>query len=162
MARKTCTREFKLQAVTMIADQSLSVAEVARRLGVHRGRPRHLAGGRPGARRLRLPRVRQPDPGRRRGAAAAGRERSAAGRAGPGKKGRRVLRQPAALTYRFIADRRGDCPVAWACHALDVLESGYQAWAARSPSPAEERRGKLVAAITVIHAEVRSRYGATG
>jgi transposase len=37
MARKTYTREFKLQAVTMIADQSLSVAEVARRLGVTEG-----------------------------------------------------------------------------------------------------------------------------
>ena len=32
--RKTYTPEFKLQAVTMITDQKLSVAEVARRLGV--------------------------------------------------------------------------------------------------------------------------------
>jgi len=34
MARKTYTREFKLQAVRMMQDQGLSVAEVARRLGV--------------------------------------------------------------------------------------------------------------------------------
>ena len=34
MARKTYTREFKLQALRMVADQGLSVAEVARRLGV--------------------------------------------------------------------------------------------------------------------------------
>ena len=34
MARKTYTGEFKLQAVKMITDQGLSVAEVARRLGV--------------------------------------------------------------------------------------------------------------------------------
>jgi transposase len=34
MARKTYTREFKLQAVAMMTDQGLSVAEVARRLGV--------------------------------------------------------------------------------------------------------------------------------
>ena len=33
-ARKAYTPEFKLQAVTMITDQKLSVAEVARRLGV--------------------------------------------------------------------------------------------------------------------------------
>jgi transposase len=32
--RKTYTPEFKLAAVTMITDQKLSVAEVARRLGV--------------------------------------------------------------------------------------------------------------------------------
>lgn len=34
MARKTYTPEFKLQAVKMILEQKLSVAEVARRLGV--------------------------------------------------------------------------------------------------------------------------------
>ena len=34
MARKTCTREFKLQALRMLTDQGLSVAEVARQLGV--------------------------------------------------------------------------------------------------------------------------------
>jgi len=34
MARKTYTREFKLQALRMLSDQGLSVAEVARRLGV--------------------------------------------------------------------------------------------------------------------------------
>ena len=34
MPRKSYTREFKLQAVRMTADQGLSVAEVARRLGV--------------------------------------------------------------------------------------------------------------------------------
>jgi transposase len=34
MARKTYTREYKRQALRMMADQGLSVAEVARRLGV--------------------------------------------------------------------------------------------------------------------------------
>jgi transposase len=34
MARKTYTREFKLQAVRMLTEQSLSVSEVARQLGV--------------------------------------------------------------------------------------------------------------------------------
>ena len=34
MARKTYTREFKLQALRMLDEQGLSVAEVARRLGV--------------------------------------------------------------------------------------------------------------------------------
>lgn len=37
MARKTYTREFKLQALKMVAAQGLSVAEVARRLGVTEG-----------------------------------------------------------------------------------------------------------------------------
>ena len=34
MARKTYAHEFKLQAVRMLTDQGLSVAEVSRRLGV--------------------------------------------------------------------------------------------------------------------------------
>jgi len=34
MARKTYTREFKLQALRMVTDQGLSVAEAARRLGI--------------------------------------------------------------------------------------------------------------------------------
>ena len=37
MPRKTYTPEFKLQALGMITDQGLSVAEVARRLGVTEG-----------------------------------------------------------------------------------------------------------------------------
>jgi transposase len=35
MARKTYTREFKVQALRMVTGQGLSVAEAARRLGVH-------------------------------------------------------------------------------------------------------------------------------
>jgi len=34
MSRKTYTREFKLQAVQLMTDQKLSIAEVSRRLGV--------------------------------------------------------------------------------------------------------------------------------
>jgi transposase len=34
MARKIYTREFKLQALRLIADQGLSVAEAARQLGI--------------------------------------------------------------------------------------------------------------------------------
>ena len=40
MARKTYTREFKLQALNMLTEQGLSVAEVARRLGVTEGSAR--------------------------------------------------------------------------------------------------------------------------
>jgi transposase len=34
MPRKTYTAEFKLQALTMVTEQGLSVAEAARRLGI--------------------------------------------------------------------------------------------------------------------------------
>jgi transposase len=35
MARKTYTREFKDQALRLVTDRHLSVAEAARRLGIH-------------------------------------------------------------------------------------------------------------------------------
>lgn len=63
------------------------------------------------------------------------------------------------MTFPFIADHQGEWPVAWMCAALEVSESGYYAWADRSASPAAQRREQLVAAITVIHAEVKGRYG---
>jgi putative transposase len=49
--------------------------------------------------------------------------------------------------------------VAWACGAPEVSESGYCAWAGRAPSPAELRRGQLLAAVEQVHAEVKGRYG---
>ena len=63
------------------------------------------------------------------------------------------------MTYRFVADNRAAWPVAWMCDALEVSESGYHAWAARGPSAGEARRGRLVAAIAAIHAEMKGRYG---
>ena len=50
-------------------------------------------------------------------------------------------------------------PVSWMCEALAVSESGYHAWTARSPSEFQRRQDELVAAIGVIHAEVKGRYG---
>jgi putative transposase len=50
-------------------------------------------------------------------------------------------------------------PVAWACDALEVSESGYHAWADRPASPSELWRERLLAAIEEVHAEVKGRYG---
>jgi transposase InsO family protein len=40
-----------------------------------------------------------------------------------------------------------------------VSESGYYAWAGRTPSRAEQRRDRLAAAIRQVHAELKGRYG---
>jgi transposase InsO family protein len=49
--------------------------------------------------------------------------------------------------------------VAQMCRALGVSRSGYYAWRAREPSPAELRREELAGEIKEIHAEVKGRYG---
>lgn len=63
------------------------------------------------------------------------------------------------MSFRFIADHCGAWPVAWACDALEVSESGYYAWVGRPPSEADQRRDQLVATMAVVHAEVKERYG---
>lgn len=50
-------------------------------------------------------------------------------------------------------------PVSWMCQTLEVSESGYYAWASRSPNATNTRQQKLLAAIELIHAEVKARYG---
>ena len=61
--------------------------------------------------------------------------------------------------FRFIADHRGEYPVAWMCDALEASASGYYAWAGRDDSPTAARRAELADAIAEVHAEVRGRYG---
>src|SRR5687768_11159852 len=99
MPRKTYTREFELQALRMLPDQGLPVAEVARRLGVTEGglRTWKKAAEEHGP---DAPRAPPPDPGRRRTPPPEGRGRPPRGRAGPAKKSRRVPRPPADLTFR--------------------------------------------------------------
>jgi transposase InsO family protein len=63
------------------------------------------------------------------------------------------------LTFRFIADQRGEWPVAWMCDALEVSASGFYAWAGRDDSPTAARRAELAGVIAEVHAEVRGRYG---
>src|SRR5262249_60698474 len=75
------------------------------------------------------------------------------------KEGRRLLRPPPGLLFRFSAEHAGACPVAWACAALDVSESGYYAWLGRRPCRAQLRRDELLAAVRQIPADVKGRYG---
>ena len=145
--RTTYAAEYKLSAVKMITDQKLSIAEVARRLDVSETllrawRKAVLAGGDaafPGhgnptpaddeLRRLRAENARL------------WAERDLL------IKSRRLLRQPADLTFRFIADNTDEWPVTWMCEALEVSPSGYHAWASRADSPTETWRQELVGVI---------------
>src|SRR5262249_39471907 len=124
-----------------------------------RGLPPQLAGRRPATGRGCLPRPGEPDPGRRRTPPPPRRGHAPPRRTRPLKKSRGLLRQPPELTFRFIAEHAGACPVAWACAALDVSESGYYAWLGRRPCRAQRRRDELLAAVRQIPADVKGRYG---
>jgi transposase len=143
----------------MLDEQGLAAAELARRLGVGehclRNRRKAAQGSGAGA----FPGQGRPGPAdeelRRLRAEVA----RLAGRTRPVKKSRGLLRQPAELTFRYIAGHRGDCPASWARDAMGVSASGSRARAARPPSAADARRGAPVAAIRQVHAEVKGRSG---
>ena len=157
--RKVYAPEFKLAAVKMITEQKLSVAEVARRLGVTENRLHDWKkavlkiGGR------RVPRVGPPDPRRGRAATPPGRRQASGDGAGHPKKSHGVLRHPDELTFAWIEERRADWPVAVLCRVLDVSRSGYYAWRGREPSPTDARRHELTDQVAEIHAQVKGRYG---
>lgn len=50
-------------------------------------------------------------------------------------------------------------PASRMCEAREVSESGYHAWSTRAPSATRRRQDQSAAAIAVLHAEVKERYG---
>lgn len=63
------------------------------------------------------------------------------------------------MIFAWIEERRHEWPVTHLCRVLEVSRSGFYAWRSRKPSAAEVRREELAAQITMIHAQVKGRYG---
>jgi len=54
---------------------------------------------------------------------------------------------------------QSDCPIAWACSALEVSPSGYFAWLKRQPCRREQENRELVVEIERIYRENKGYYG---
>ena len=63
------------------------------------------------------------------------------------------------MRYQFIEAHRPEWPTRLMCQALGVSTGGYYQWRRRPPGARQERSEALVAAIEVIHREVKGRYG---
>jgi putative transposase len=63
------------------------------------------------------------------------------------------------VIFAWIEQRRVEWPIAILCRVLEVSRSGYYAWRSRDPSVTAARREELTEQVTVIHAEVKGRYG---
>lgn len=61
----------------------------------------------------------------------------------------------------FIADQRARfaVPHVVACRALEVSESWFYKWNHRDPTPAQQRRHELNAAVAEVFTEFEGRYG---
>lgn len=63
------------------------------------------------------------------------------------------------MRYDFVERHRGRWPVRLMCRALRVSPAGYYDWRGRPQSSRAARHDALVAAIKVVHDEVKARYG---
>ncbi|WP_183658027.1 IS3 family transposase [Brucella daejeonensis] len=134
MQRRKFSREYKLEAVKLIRERGVSVAQAARDLDVHENVLRKWvreygsdpAQAFPGhgqmkPEQLEIERLRKE-------VAKLKAERDNL------KKGLRLLCERRDMKFAFIAKHRSIWPVAWLCEALGVSRSGFHAWLNRSPS----------------------------
>ncbi|WP_156947059.1 IS3 family transposase [Bradyrhizobium sp. WSM3983] len=134
MQRRKFSREFKVEAVKLVRERGVSVAQAGRDLGVHenvlrkwvkefgsdpvQAFPGH---GQMKPEQLEIERLRREV------------TKLKAERDIP-KKGRCLLREGSDMKFVFIAKHRNIWPVAWLCEAMGVSRSGFHAWLNRSPS----------------------------
>ncbi|WP_354212201.1 MULTISPECIES: IS3 family transposase [unclassified Bradyrhizobium] len=134
MQRRKFSREFKVEAVKLVRERGVSVAQAGSDLGVHENVLRKWvkefgsdpAQSFPGhgqmkPEQLEIERLRREV------------TKLKAERDIP-KKGRCLLREGSDMKFVFIAKHRNIWPVAWLCEAMGVSRSGFHAWLNRSPS----------------------------
>ncbi|MDH2311247.1 IS3 family transposase [Methylobacterium brachiatum] len=134
MQRRKFGREFKIEAVRLVRERGVSVAQAARDLDVHEtmlhrwvkqaaADPQHAFPGQGQMKpeQIEIDRLRKE-------VARLKAERDIL------KKGRRLLCEGSDMKFAFIAKHRAVWPVAWMCSALSVSRSGFHAWLTRTPS----------------------------
>ncbi|WP_086011715.1 IS3 family transposase [Sphingomonas sp. PAMC 26621] len=134
MQRRKFSREFKLEAVKLVRDRGVAVAQAARDLDLHENVLRKWVREAEADPQSAFPGNGQMKPEQqeierlRRELARMKAERDIL------KKGRGLLCQGLDMKFGFIAKHRGIWPVSWLCGALDVSRSGFHAWLVRAPS----------------------------
>ncbi|MES0056653.1 MULTISPECIES: IS3 family transposase [unclassified Mesorhizobium] len=160
MQRRKFSREFKLEAVRLIKDRGVAVAQAARDLDLHENvlrkwvrelstDPQHAF---PGHGQMK-PEQQEIDRLRKEVS------KLKAERDIP-KKGRSLLREGSDMRFAFIARHRNIWPVAWLCNALDVSRSGFHAWLNRIPSDRSRHDEILVSSVDRSFKSSDRTYGA--
>ncbi|PDS54156.1 IS3 family transposase [Rhizobium anhuiense] len=160
MQRRIFSREYKLEAVKLVRERGVTVAQAARDLDVHENVLRKWVceygddpsqsfpgKGHMKPEQLEIERL-------RREVAKLKAERDIP------KKGRSLLCQGRDMKFAFIAKHRSIWPVAWLCEALGVSRSGFHAWLNRSPSEHARYDELLLDKITQSFKSSDRTYGA--
>ncbi|MCA0271750.1 MAG: IS3 family transposase [Proteobacteria bacterium] len=159
MTRRKFSREFKIEAVRLVTDRGVAVAQAARDLDVAESVLRRWmreltatpAAAFPGAGQMRADLAE----------IAALKKEVARLRAERDilKKGR-FFRARGDMRFAFIAKHRHIWPVSWLCDVLEVSRSGFHAWLNRPTSAREIHDAKLVTAIETSFKASDRTYGA--
>jgi transposase-like protein len=132
MVRRSFSREFKLEAVRLVRERGVSVAQAARDLDLHQNMLRNWVRDFASDPAQAFPGKGQMKPEQaeierlRREVAKLKAERD--------KKSRRLLCEGPDVMFGFVAKHRGIWPAAFLCEALGVSRSGFYAWLSRGPS----------------------------
>src|SRR5262249_35038419 len=156
MAKETRSRrprqqfddDFKAQAVRLVLDEGKTVGSVARDLDLtETALPRRSHPGQD-----------RPDDGRARGARSPPeREPDLAGRAGDLKNSGSLLRERAAVKFRFIATEKAQHALGLLCRCLRVTRSGFYAWQ-RRPESARATRDRQLKVLRASFTASKGRY----
>ncbi|WP_371212523.1 IS3 family transposase [Methylocystis sp. ATCC 49242] len=160
MARRIFSREFKVEAVRLVKERGVTVAQACRDLDVHENVLRRWVRdlttdpvqafpghGQRKPEQLEIERL-------RREVAKLRAERDILKKAGS------LLCEGSEMRFAFVAKHRSVWPVAWLCEALDVSRSGFHAWLRRGPSARSVADEELTKKIRASFVGSARTYGA--
>lgn len=160
--RRTFSREFKLEAVKLVAERGVTVAQAAQAakdLDVHENVLRKWVRELVRCRRTPSLAWQEDAPGSRDSQAARG-----SGQAQDGarhlERGRGLLREGVDVKFCFVAEHRGAWPVNLMCELLGVSRGGFCAWLMRPRSRRRLDDEKLGAQVRQSFVRSDRTYGA--
>ena len=160
MPRRKHSREFKLEAVRLIKERGVSVAQASRDLDVHQTVLRRWIadfGGDPAA---AFPGHGQQRPEQQEIARLRGEVAKLKAERDILKKSRGLFCEGQPVRFAFIAKHREIWPVSWMCGAPGVSRSGFHAWLTRAPSARARSGEKIGVRVKASHIASYRAYGA--
>ena len=158
MQRRKFSREFKIEAVRLVGERDVSVAQASRDIDVHEKVLRKWVKEFGADPKQAFPGHGQVKPSSWRLTGSGVRWQSS--RRSATSKGRSLLREGVDMKFGFIAKHRSVWPVAWLCEALGISRSGFHAWLRRGPCARSREDDVIMPAVRTSFVASARTYGA--